>query len=160
MAVLVTDASALVYTYLKTSDDARAVAVRAALVSGADSVVESGDLTVSQIREMQDARPSPPVKALFVEVQDAGDSQIGAPGIYDCYVVVRVLDRGCSYRNIRTVKALLRDALRGIIGALVAGEGGVFEIRYSGRTGHRYDPIVAVEYDALTFAVPTALADY
>ncbi|MFA5222210.1 MAG: hypothetical protein WC391_07985 [Methanoregula sp.] len=160
MVVSVTDASSLVYNYLKVSTDARAVAVRDTLVSGADSVIETGDLTEAKLRAAQDLRLADASKldlALFVEVQDAGEAQIGAPGIYDARVVVRALDRGCSYRNLRRTKNALREALSGVIGPLVAGAGGVFEVRYAGRSGHRYDSIVGIEYDALTIVVPIEL---
>lgn len=149
----VTDFSSLMYEFLR--ENAKASAVRNTLVAGKDSIVEVGGLNEGKIRSnfetrLADAELS--TRALFIVVQDAGDEQGRGQGLFENYVVLRILDRGFGYRNIRRVKAQIMLKVVESLGNVLTGYGGVTAPRYSGRTGHRYDPVFAVEYDALTFA--------
>ena len=149
----VTDLSSLMYDFLR--EHANASAVRDTLVAGRDSIVEVGGLTEGRIQSAFDTRLADAglsTRALFMVVQDAGDEQGRGQGIFENYVVLRILDRGFGYRNIRRVKAQVMLNVVETLGNVLPGYGGVFAPRYSGRTGHRYDPVFAVEYDALTFA--------
>jgi len=150
----VIDASSLVFDYLRSSEAIGATQVRGGLVLGSESVLETGMLSESLIMEAYEAREANSAlaeKALFISVQDAGDE--GAVGeAYVNYVICRVIDRGMAYSNIRRVKFLLQKYLADVIGNLMSGYGGASHIEYVGRTGHRFDPIYAIEYDALTFA--------
>jgi hypothetical protein len=164
MATLETiDASSLVLAFLREGAATRAVNIRDRLVLGADSIIEAGDLSESLLRQAQDARDLDPTlesKALFITVQDAGDEQGQAPGIFDNYVILRIIDRRRSYRNIRRVKLALQQGVLGSLGQLLSSYGAALEVRYVGRTGHRYDPQFAVEHDALTFVVVVELPVY
>lgn len=153
------DASSLVFSALKDGD--LGAAVRALLVNGADSVLEAGDMTAKILTDTESARradPSLEGKALALAVQDAGEDRLQR-GIFRQYVVVRVYDRFCGYRNIRAVRQVLRVALHGFVGVLVPTPGvpstvmrkGVLTLGLVGRTGHRFDLNFAVEYEAVSF---------
>ncbi len=149
----VTDFSSLMYEFLR--ENANASAVRDTLIAGRDSIIEVGGLTEGAIQSAFETRLADAglsAKALFAVVQDAGDEQTRGQGHFENWVVVRIIDRGMGYRNIRRVKAQMMLKVVEDLGNVLPGYGGVNGPRYSGRTGHRYDPVFAIEYDAMTFA--------
>jgi hypothetical protein len=154
----------MMFNYLHDSTSAEAAAIRAVLVDGANSILETGDLTPAVLSELEGKRVlGSPLwdRALCITVQDAGEEPDGAQGRYRAFVVVRVMDRKRGYRNIRATRIALCKAITptGIIGNLYrpAGDGrtygGALIVEYAGRTGHRSDPNFGIEYEALSFEV-------
>jgi len=146
------DAASAVRTYLKSSVDA--VSVRDCLVAGADSIYEAGDLEPDKLAELEGTRRTnwATLKscALVLAIQDAGEDLTEWPYVYQQPVVLRVYDRNRGYRNIRTTREALKDTLHTTVINLDSG-GGILDLRYGGRAGHRYDPVYAVTYEAVTF---------
>jgi len=162
MALQSLDPSALVFNFLHDSETTLATEVRDSLVNGASSVLESGDLTPAILSELEALRVSSTSelwnKALCVSVQDAGEVPEGAVGVLRARVVVRVLDRKRGYRNVRATRiALSKIASKGTVGNLYRQDedgrkyGGAITIKYMGRTGHRSDMNLGVDYEALNF---------
>ena len=153
---IATDASLLVWDFLKTN--ALASDLRDLIVTGAANVLESGDITEAildvAVTTRRDA--SELTKALAIAVQDAGERPVPRmPGHYLQFVVVRVYDRNRGYRNIRNVRIELMSILRPskFRQNLAAGLGkGILSMSYNDRTGHRWDPVYAIEYEAISFA--------
>ena len=148
------DASECIWLFLK--NDASAAALRALLVAGAANVLESGDLTPEILTEAVSTRraASETDKALAISIQDAGEDLTRVRNVHTAYIVVRVYDRGRGYRNLRTVRIELMRILRGFASNVESGSGrGVLNINYSSRTGHRWDRMFNVEYEAVTFTV-------
>lgn len=155
-----TDASLLIWDFLKTN--ALASDLRDLIVTGATNVLESGDITEAILQEAEVTRRTAGEldatelnKALAIAVQDAGERPIPKmPGHYFQFVVVRVYDRGRGYRNIRSVRIELMSLLRPtkFKQNLAAGLGkGILTMSYNDRTGHRWDPVFAIEYEATSF---------
>jgi len=153
----ISDASILIWDFLKTN--ALAVDLRAMIVSGADNILESGDVTEEVLATAVATRraASELDKALAISVQDGGerpDPRI--PMHFMQFVVVRVYDRGRGYRNLRSARIEIMELLkpsklkqsvaaglgRGILGSAV----------YNDRTGHRWDAVYAVEYEAISYS--------
>ena len=148
------DASECIWLFLK--NDANAAALRALVVDDVTNVLESGDLTpeilTTAVTTRRDASETD--KALAISVQDAGEDLTRVKNIMTAYVVVRVYDRGRGYRNLRLVRIELIKILRGFASNVESGSGrGVLSIKYSSRTGHRWDRMFNVEYEAVTFTV-------
>lgn len=152
------DASSLVFSVLKAGT--LGAAVRALLVDSANSVLEAGDMTAKILTDAETKRRNESItgKALALAVQDAGEDELQRD-TFRQYVVVRVYDRFCGYRNIRAVREALKEDLFGFVGVLVPAPGdtstdrrkGVLTLKFVGRTGHRYDLNFAVEYEAVSF---------
>lgn len=146
------DASSAMYNYLKEHADTGSV--RGLLVAGADSVYEAGDLEPDKLSELEELRRASWATlkscALVLAVQDAGEDLTGTKNVYQQPVVLRVYDRNRGYRNIRTVREALKAVLHTTVINLDSG-GGFLNIQYGGRVGHRYDPVYAVTYEAVTF---------
>ncbi len=161
------DASSLVFSVLKAGD--LGAAVRALLVNGAASVLEAGDMTAKILTDAETARREDPLKedkALALSVQDAGEDELQRD-TFRQYVIVRVYDRFCGYRNIRAARQALKEDLFGFVGILVPTPGatstdrrkGVLTLKFVGRTGHRYDLNFAVEYEAVSFLATVQQAE-
>ena len=159
-----TDAATVVYGVLKSDD--LAAGVRAMLVGEANSVYEAGDLRADILASAEELRrahyiPSA-LKALALSVQDAGEEPIEGR-LLQQHVVVRVYDRFRGYHNIRAVRQALMQLLTGFIGNVVAvgavGQG-LVNIAFTGRTGHRYDTVYAVEFEAISFVATVEQAEY
>lgn len=152
----ITDASIMVWNFLKTN--ALASDLRDLIVDGADNVLESGDITEAVLESAVTTRRTAVElsKALALSVQDAGERpDPRMSGHYLQFVVVRVYDRGRGYRNIRSVRIELMSLLRAskFTQNVAAGLGrGILAVSYNDRTGHRWDPIFAVEYEAVSYA--------
>jgi len=150
------DSSQLVWDFLKTN--VLAAPLRVMIVDGADNIVESGDINESFLEGAVGTRRAAGDldKALAISVQDAGESP--APryaGHFFQLVTIRVYDRVRGYRNIRNVRIELMNLLRAssFTENLAAGLGrGILAVSYSDRTGHRWDPAYAVEYEAVSYA--------
>lgn len=144
------DAAALIQDYLKTDSDA--AGVRALLLNGADSVYEVGDLTASVLSTTEEARRASGelTKALAISIHDAGERPSRIRDIDDQPVIIRVFDRQRGYRNLRSVRLVLMNVLRGHVAALDGGYG-LLEVRFAGRTGYRHDLTMAVDFEAITF---------
>lgn len=153
---IITDASFMVWDFLKAH--ALAADLRDLIVTGATNILESGDITESVLEGAVSTRrdASELDKALALSVQDAGERPAPRmPGHYLQFVVVRVYDRGRGYRNIRSVRIELMSLLRAskFRQNVAAGLGrGVLAVSYNDRTGHRWDPVFAVEYEAVSYA--------
>jgi len=120
---------------------------------GADNIMESGDLTEVILTETITARRTAGVmtKALAISVQDSGEEAI-QDWHYAQYVTVRIFDRDRGYGNIRTVKQELIELLRGQFAEFPSGAKlGLMDCRLADRTGHRYDKLFNVEYEAIRF---------
>jgi len=150
------DSSQLVWDFLKTNT--QAAALRAMIVSGADNVVESGDINEAFLEDAVSTRRADEEldKALGISVQDAGENpDPRIAGHFLQFVVVRVYDRVRGYRNIRSVRIELMALLNAAAFKenLAAGLGrGILTMSYNDRTGHQWDPSFAVEYEAVTFS--------
>lgn len=146
------DFSEFIWDFLKTHADA--ATVRALLVDGADSVVESGDVSASLLKTRETTRRNSGEMglALLLSVQDAGDEP-DIPGHLLELVVIRVYDRFRGYRNIRAVRQAIKEALKGLPGNVgPLGTRGLLEVSYQGRVGHRFDLTFVVDYGAITYA--------
>jgi len=148
------DASECIWLFLK--NDADAATLRAMIVSGATNVLESGDLTPEILVSAVDTRRAAVEtdKALALAIQDAGEDPTRVRNVHVAHVVVRVYDRGRGYRNLRTVRIELIRILRGFASNVASGSGaGALSISFGSRTGHRWDRMYNVEYEAITFEV-------
>jgi len=152
----ITDSSLLVWDFLKTN--ALASDLRDLIVTGAANVLESGDITEAVLESAVSTRRTAGDvnKALALAVQDAGERPVPRmSGHFLQFVVVRVYDRGKGYRNIRSVRIELMSLLREskFTQNVAAGLGrGILAVSYNDRTGHRWDPVFAVEYEAVSYA--------
>jgi hypothetical protein len=150
-----TDASMLIWDFLKTNE--LAADLRALVHSGATNVLESGDITEAileaAVADRRDAGEQ--TKVLAIAVQDAGERPVPRmPGHFMQFVVVRLYDRDRGYRNIRNTRIELMSILRPskFRQNLAAGLGkGILTMSYNDRTGHRWDPVHAIEYEAASF---------
>lgn len=146
---------------LRTDTDAKAVAIRDLLVSGEDSVYESGDLSATDLNEAEaDRREAGTTgKALFLVIQDAGESRDRNTDFYTQTIVARIVDRLSGYHNIRAVRKALLEYLREPYSAILDGGYAALELEYVGRTGHQYDRSAGVEFEAITFRVHVDLPE-
>lgn len=150
------DSSQLVWDFLKTH--ALAVDLRAIIVDGADNIVESGDINEAFLEDAVSTRRTAGElnKALAISVQDAGESPVPRyAGHFFQLVTIRIYDRVRGYRNIRNARIELMDLLSAssFTENLAAGLGrGILAVSYNDRTGHRWDPAYAVEYEAVSYA--------
>ena len=156
MTLTVTDsASALLY-WLKTSDSA--TAIRALVQGGESNIFEAGDLTVGILTEAQSARRTAgdeDTKILALSVHDAGEETHGQVSSVQ-HVVIRLFDRDRGYRNIRTVRDLIRNALTYDLALDAAEAGGetigFLNVVFVGRTGYRRSVEYAADFEALTYS--------
>ena len=156
MTPTITDVSLALWDLLKTGADA--ADLRDLIVSGASNVLESGDLTEAVLSTaVKTRRVEGTHKALALSVQDAGERPDSRyPGHFLQFVVIRVCDRGEGYRNIRTARIELMRLLKpaNFKKTLATGLGkGILAISYSDRTGHRWDPVSAIEYEAVSYVI-------
>ena len=154
------DAADAVFNLLRTGESASSL--RELLVSGTDGVYEAGDVTSRLLTQAESVRRASEAAddeqhsdALLVAVHDAGEQRI-SPGIYQQMITVRVYDRERGYRNIRSVRRELMRILQGVTVVLVAESDdvvrrGLCEIRFTSRTGHRFDTAFLIEYEAINF---------
>ena len=147
------DAAQALTEYLQTSTDAAAIAVRALIVGAAVGIVDSAELKASLlgIQEEQRRADDTPTKVLMLAVQDAGERTTGSFGVGMQAVVVRMLDRQCGMRNIRPLRRQLVLLLRERV-CNITEDGGLVQLKYTGRTGHMLDPTFGVTYEALTLS--------
>ena len=140
---------------LKTDTNAKAVAVRDLLAFGDDSVYESGDLSATSLNEAEaDRREAGETgKALFLVIQDAGESRDRNTDVYTQTIVARIVDRLSGYHNIREVRKALLKYLREPYFAALDGGYAATELEFIGRSGHQYDRAAGVEFEAITFKV-------
>jgi len=155
MTPTIVDASLAIWDFLKTDD--LATALRAMVVDGASNILESGDVTESVLSSaVSTRRASGNGEVLVVSVQDAGERpDTRYPGHFLQFVVIRVYDRSKGYRYIRTARVELMELLgpANFKKNLASGLGrGVLSNAYNDRTGHRWDPVSAVEYEAISYA--------
>jgi len=146
------DTAECVWGYLRVHT--AAAALRAMIYDGANNIYESGDLTPERLQDALDARRTAGqlTRALAISVQDAGEDPTRQSGVRTQDVVVRVFDRMRGYHNIRTARIELMRILRGFFDNLTSSsEQGVLQMEYSGRTGHRFDQMYAVEYEAISY---------
>ena len=153
MAIVVTDASSAIYNFLKT--DAAAATTRALVHDGAANVFESGDITPALLAEIVDDRRTTGALTdiLALDVEDAGEDA-RVVGQHHGMVRVRLYDRARGYRNLRSAREQLIEDLRDFNATLtdVDGNGrGLLEVRYAGRTGHRFDRAYALDWEAVQF---------
>jgi len=155
VAVTITDASLVVWNYLKTN--ALAADLRALVVSGADNIYESGDINEAVLTAAVDTRrtASETDKLLAISVQDAGERSDPRNSLHFLqFVVVRAFDRNRGYRNIRSARIEIMELLKHTkFSQNVASDlgRGILDVRYSDRTGHRFDAVSAVEYEAISY---------
>lgn len=149
------DVAELLLGLLKTSETAQAVAIRALLINSAESIIETGDLVEDNLdlAEAQRREDDNPAKALYLSVQDAGEDRIGFTSVLNQFVVVRIYDRKRGYSNIRALRDAVRAWLRGFETGYLGNldDGGVLQVRYVSRSGHRYDVAMVVEWEGLTY---------
>lgn len=148
------DVAQAVYEFLK--DDAAAASVRALLVTHANHVLETGDLTAELLDELEDARRDEGTQsvALCLAVQDAGEDKV-RKGTYQQYVILRVYDRKMGYSNLRAVRAALLIVMKPF-SCKPTGQAQIGEVVFATRTGHQYDRSYAVEYEAVSYVVTVA----
>jgi len=157
MSVITRDASSLIWYILKEANYASGV--RSMLIGGASSILEAGDIDAGKLTSLERLRENTSGGlhdvALCISVQDAGEAPTENQGIVEQSVIVRVYDRKRGYRNIREVRAALISLLRRKGASMNFGAGlgvGLLSLSYSGeRSGHRYDPSFAVEFESIVF---------
>ena len=144
------DTAEFIWDYLK--NNAGAADFRALVVGGAANVVEAGDVTIDILNAaVATRRAAASAKILAVSVQDAGEDP-QPHRTWQQSVVVRLYDRGRGNRNIRPARISLITTLGDIVGGITAGqESGTLETRYGGRSGHTWDKLYDVEYEAVVF---------
>lgn len=125
------------------------------LVTGGDTnILSTGDMRVAVLATAEDTRRTAGNSlVLGVSVQDAGESHSRGP-LWIQTAVVRGLDRLNGYDAIRNIRFQAVTSLNGKTGVL--DEGGIVQISYRGRTGHRVDRVYNVDFEGLTF---TAVVD-
>lgn len=158
MSITVSDLSSAVWNYLNTSDDA--ATYRGVLQAG---VLEAGFADQDTLNAAEvDRRAAGSAGALVATVQDAGDEYMAVNNGVE-FVVIRHYDRGYGYRHLRTAREYLKAALKRFRNAyptLTAMDGerrGILELRYEGRTGHRYDRAYACDWEAISYRAILAL---
>ncbi len=141
--------------------DTNAMAIRNLLAFGKDSVYESGDLSATGLEEAEEKRRSDKTlnKALFLILQDAGESRVRNTDVHTQTIVARIIDRLSGYHYIRAVRQALLAYLREPYFAALDGGYGAVELEYIGRTGHQYDRTAGVEFEAITFRVHVDLPE-
>lgn len=154
---LAIDASSAVFDLLRTG--LACAGIRELVVAGTDGIYEAGDLVPSVLSAAEATRRSMSAGAmsvaLVVAVQDAGEVP-QTDQITQTTITVRVYDRFRGYRNIRAIRTELMRVLHGFVTNVIADGGhtqGLLNIAFAGRTGHRYDSVFSVEYEAVTFIV-------
>jgi len=147
------DIAAAVFNFLKTDDDASDV--RDLLISGADSIIEAGDMTAQKLTTYEDARRTGGDSdlALCIAVQYDGSERLDSRFTQQ-RVVVRIYDRQKGFSNIREVRVMIQKVLAHFHCALASiGDirQGLVKCSFEGSSGDMYDLDFAVFYDALTF---------
>jgi len=145
-----TDPALAILDFLR--EDERAEEVRDLLVSS-EFIQEAGQLTATEITESESRRlqmPDLDSRALAITVQDAGDKpETDERVIQD--TVIRIFDRGRGYDRIRPVRNAIRHLLRLPLVFSIGEQRGMLELRYTGRTGIRFDMEAHVFYEALSY---------
>lgn len=155
------DFSQVAMGYFKTGEGASAV--RALLIDGVDSVFEAGEITASILDTAEKTRDTAKVaKCLALVVQDAGEQDSDIAGVFTQFIIVRVYDRWCGYTNIRAIREAIEAAFAPDkeLNVTIGYGRGLFDSRYIGRTGLRYDESYNVNYEAITIRATCTRADY
>jgi hypothetical protein len=148
------DLAEVVTTWLRT--DPTCTGLRNLIVNsgagGRDNVLEAGEVTEEVLNEQVATRREDPTQAnrvLAVSVQDDGEEK-QSYNDGEQFIVIRIYDRGKGYHNIREVRRLLIDLMRGAPFAFTSGCGIALKgMAFSVRSGHRWDRTYNIEYEAL-----------
>lgn len=150
-----TDAGSALKNWLETS--AKAAAIRA-LVYG--DILESGDLKASElsakdIERSKEAVSDPTVlnQILYLMVHQ-GASVARDDFTEEQQVVVRLIDRGQGYANIRAVRDRLRRDLidwHAMLDDVDGGDAGILSLEWRRSTGHLQSADFAADFEALTY---------
>jgi hypothetical protein len=148
---MATDYAEALLAWLQTHDDA--ASIRTKIVGEADGIVEAGELTASLLTAAEETRrTSPAEQVLALSIQDAGEepNPRHLNQLYQ-FVVVRILDRRRGYSNVR----LVRKAVKAVLDQMprTVTDVGVGIPRYRGRSGHRWDSVFNVTFEAITLRV-------
>jgi hypothetical protein len=151
------DVAAMLYNKLRYDTSAPMIAIRALLASGANSVFEAGDMTREVLNVMEQSRnaSSAPAMnlALCLSVQDDGEEVLDAQHRQQ-RAIIRIYDRMRGYRNIRGVREAVIAAFDQTQGTMYQTDLARAHLQtlFMGRSGHRRDADMVVDFDALTFA--------
>lgn len=155
MSVTVVDGSSCLWNHIKTHDDL--ATLRGMVVSGADGVLEAGDLTGKILdREVDQRRDDgSDTSILAVTVQDGPETPMADYKSVTRQVVrIRLLDRAKGYRNIRNARVELMKQLKpNNFRANVADgqEVGILTTSFVERTGHLRDSALALDYEVISY---------
>ena len=125
-------------------------AVTDLVYAGASAVLESGDVSNTDLEGWQKARrdAGQTSKVLAVFIMDTGETQARTSS---CYVFI--YDRGSTYANIRTVREAVIETLKGEPVSLVRSSF-VVSVDYQSRTGHAIDRDFDLDFERIVFSGP------
>ena len=150
---MATDLAGLTLDFLK--NNAAAATLRTlVMMDGLDiNILESGDITPEILNKaMSDRRGGVLTKVLAISVQDAGETPTRIPYQTRQAVTIRAYDRGRGYRNLRAVREQLMLIIRYQFQEFTAGEYGLLDTSFAGRSGHRRDRVYNTDYEAVNFS--------
>jgi len=145
------DMAEVVFNFLKSHADA--ATLRTLVQGGATNILEAGDLTEEILADAIEARRTAGDmnKALVIAVQDGGEGEVDRFH-KNQFVNVRVYDRARGYRNLRRCKLEILSIVKDHFDNMTAGCGvGHLTTYFVGRSGHRWDRIFDVDYEAIRF---------
>lgn len=136
-------------------------AVTDLVMGGADGIFESGELDMKHLAAIEEERRenSTPTLLLAMVVQDAGETALDERR-HRQQVSVWLYDRQRGYTDIRTVRKRVYLALRGRSQALTdpyVGRSAMIQLLFQGRTGHRHEHRMAVDFETITFTTEVHL---
>lgn len=139
--------------YLRT--DAEAADIRGVIYGGADSIYEAGEITPQKLTSLASDRDDAGEtdKILCIAVQDAGDEPHPHKDKLLEHVIIRTYDRLRGYRNLRSARLAILDALRNKRAFVftLGNRRGMLRLSYTGRTGHRLEERYAVDFEVFAF---------
>lgn len=130
-------------------------AVTALVIDGATGILETGDSSPKTIADAQATRRDTenPAKVLAITVQDAGEKALDAQTT-EQWVSVWIFDRERGYSNIRQATKAVYAALHGKSTPLTSpftDRTVVVTLALEGRTGHRIERSLEVDFELMTF---------
>lgn len=145
------DVAEYALAYLKATS-----AVTDLVMEGSAGIFESGDLDMQHLADIEAIRrdAATPTLLLAIVVQDAGEKALDERR-HNQRTTVWLYDRQRGYTNIKTVRKQVYLALRGrsdVLSDPYIGRTAMIQLLFQGRTGHRHEGRMAVDFETITFA--------
>ena len=144
---MATDPAQAWLSWLQTSS--AAASFRAVVYGG---IVEAGVVDTDQLRAWALARQTAgtTTKILCCSIQDAGDEPLGEYELLGS-VLVRFFDLQYGYTNIRNARDVFKALWAAQGETLSLDNGGLVDLAYAGRTGHRRASEFGADYEVMTY---------